>query len=36
MSDAAQQKGAPSGAVATEESLLDTILERGMRARDDQ
>ncbi len=34
MSDAAQEKGA-GGAAATEVTLLDTILERGMRARDD-
>jgi len=34
MSDAAQEKAA-GGAAATEVTLLDTILERGMRARDD-
>jgi type VI secretion system protein ImpC len=34
MSDAAGEKAA-SGAAATEVTLLDTILERGMRARDD-
>ena len=34
MSAAAQEKAA-SGAAATEVTLLDTILERGMRARDD-
>jgi type VI secretion system protein ImpC len=34
MSDAAQEKAA-AGAAATEVTLLDAILERGMRARDD-
>jgi type VI secretion system protein ImpC len=34
MSDAVQEKAA-GGAAATEVTLLDTILERGMRARDD-
>jgi type VI secretion system protein ImpC len=35
MSDAAPEKAAGEAAAATEVTLLDTILDRGMRARDD-